>query len=121
MCVCVSVYLHLLSVCVPEMPRTLTAVVTPSSAVLCPFCQESRCEKQSVCDSVCIICVCLCVCDKEGDTERGERDARKYLQDCVGGNSPLYPALCSSAGKPNNLRLTHKCISFIRSPVGKSR
>lgn len=36
---------------------------------------------------------------------RGQgRDTREYLQDCVGGNSPLS----TSAGKPNNLRLTHK-------------
>lgn len=59
------------------------------------------------------------MCVKKGDTEReGESE---HLQDCVGCSSPLYPpALCHSASKPNNLRLTHKYTSIISSPVGKS-
>lgn len=54
------------------------------------------------CKSALII---LCVCTDGRDSKSD------FLQDCVGGNSPLYPTLCSSAGKPNNLKMTQECIA----------
>lgn len=116
--VCLSFQFHLKDLCldvyclwvtVPEISHTLTAVVTPSSAVLCPFCQESRRE-----DNECLWrhMYHICQCRK---VEKKERDTREYLQDCVGGSSPL----CSSTGKPNNLRLPQKSTSFVHSPAGK--
>lgn len=68
-------------------------------------------EKKSVSvDVKCIYHMCL------DGSKGGRSEARRYLQDCVGGSSPLYPALCSFTSKPNNLRPTHNCISS----VGKS-
>lgn len=47
---CMNIESHLcmfvrVRVIVPEMPPTLTAVVTPSSVVLCPFCQDKQMRK----------------------------------------------------------------------------
>ncbi len=71
-CVCVCLCI---CVCVPETPRTLTAGVTPSSAVLCPFCQESRRERQSECVTVHLSYMCV----KKGDTERKRNKVRERI------------------------------------------
>ena len=77
---CVRVYLVLhLCVCAPEEPHTLTAAVTPSSAVLCPFCQESRHEKRSVCVTLHVSCVCMC---KEGRHRKRRRCKRIFARLC---------------------------------------
>lgn len=112
---CMNIESHLcmfvrVRVIVPETPPTLTAVVTPSSVVLCPFCQDKQMKKSVSVDVKCIYHMCL------DGSKGGRSEARRYLQDCVGGSSPLYPALCSFTSKPNNLRPTHNCISS----VGKS-
>lgn len=95
----------------PETPPTLTAVVTPSSVVLCPFCQEKQMRKSWSVWMLSEYITCVWMGLKEGESE-----AWRYLQGCVGGSSPLYPALCSFTSKPNNLKPTHNCISS----VGKS-
>lgn len=63
---CIYAYsVQYVSVCVCVFcaeTRTFTAGVTPSSAVLCPFCQENTCKNQLMCvrdmiHTVCVLCV----------------------------------------------------------------
>lgn len=104
---CMNIESHLCS-------RNATYLDSSCDSILCSalsILSRQADEKKSVSvDVKCIYHMCL------DGSKGGRSEARRYLQDCVGGSSPLYPALCSFTSKPNNLRPTHNCISS----VGKS-
>lgn len=74
---CMNIESHLcmfvrVRVIVPDTPPTLTAVVTPSSVVLCPFCQDKQMRKSRSVWMLSAYITCVWMGLKEEEARHGD-------------------------------------------------